>query len=95
MPIWIDYMTIALKDKPIHPASIPENIVVARINRHSGQVTDQTDPDGIDEYFVMGSEPRHSCLSAHRSLGRPAMIPKATWRNFSENSCEINTQTKD
>ena len=58
LPIWIDYMTIALKDKPIHPATIPENIVVARINRHSGQVTDQTDPDGIDEYFVMGSEPQ-------------------------------------
>ena len=50
-------MAIALKDKPIHPATIPENIIVARINRHSGQVTDQTDPDGIDEYFVMGTEP--------------------------------------
>ena len=66
LPIWIDYMTIALKDKPIHPATIPENIVVARINRHSGQVTDQTDPDGIDEYFVMGSEPQ-----AQLSVGTP------------------------
>ncbi len=66
LPIWIDYMTIALKDRPIHPATIPENIVVARINRHSGQVTDQTDPDGIDEYFVMGSEPQ-----AQLSVGTP------------------------
>ena len=71
LPIWIDYMTIALKDKPIHPATIPENIVVARINRHSGQVTDQTDPDGIDEYFVMGSEPQAQLSIGTSTIRKP------------------------
>ncbi len=71
LPIWIDYMTIALKDKPIHPATIPENIVVARINRHSGQVTDQTDPDGIDEYFVMGTEPQAQLSTGTSTTRKP------------------------
>jgi len=80
LPIWIDYMTTALKDKPIHSATIPENIVMARINRHSGQVTDPTDPDGIDEYFVMGSEPH-----AQLSVGTPT-TPKS--RNDTESNVE-------
>ena len=71
LPIWIDYMTIALKDKPIHPAIIPENIIVARINRHSGQVTDQTDPDGIDEYFVMGTEPQAQLSTGTSTTRKP------------------------
>ena len=71
LPIWIDYMAIALKDKPIHPATIPENIIVARINRHSGQVTDQTDPDGIDEYFVMGTEPQAQLSTGTSTTRKP------------------------
>ena len=71
LPIWIDYMAIALKDKPIHPATIPENIIVARINRHSGQVTDQADPDGIDEYFVMGTEPQAQLSTGTSTTRKP------------------------
>ena len=64
-------MAIALKDKPIHPATIPENIIMARINRHSGQVTDQTDPDGIDEYFVMGTEPQAQLSTGTSTTRKP------------------------
>ncbi len=48
LPIWIDYMTVALKDIPVEKADTPEGIVVARINAETGM----RDRDGaLNEYF--------------------------------------------
>ena len=73
LPIWIDYMRTALRDKPERERVIPENIVVAHINRRTGQVTDRADPEGLDEYFVMGTEP-HAQLSIGAPNTRPTTV---------------------
>ncbi|MDP6367951.1 MAG: hypothetical protein QF787_17825, partial [Nitrospinota bacterium] len=37
---------------------MPENIITAFINGDSGEPTATDDPDGFEEYFVMGTEPQ-------------------------------------
>ncbi|MDT8364748.1 MAG: penicillin-binding protein 1A [Nitrosomonas sp.] len=48
LPIWIDYMNVALKEIPVEKNTLPEGIVVARINSETGM----RDRDGtLNEYF--------------------------------------------
>jgi penicillin-binding protein 1A len=58
LPVWIDYMAVALADKPEARRVMPENIITAFINGDSGEPTATDDPDGFEEYFVMGTEPQ-------------------------------------
>ncbi|MBL1376628.1 penicillin-binding protein 1A [Zobellella iuensis] len=55
LPIWIDYMKVALKDYPEQPRRMPENLVTVTIDSGSGL---RTDGQGVAEYFVQGTEPR-------------------------------------
>ncbi|MEY3121409.1 MAG: mrcA [Pseudomonadota bacterium] len=48
LPIWIDYMTVALKEIPVEKMTPPEGIVVAKISSETGM----RDRDGtLNEYF--------------------------------------------
>jgi len=48
LPIWIDYMTVALKEIPVEKMTPPEGIVVAKISGETGM----RDRDGtLNEYF--------------------------------------------
>ncbi len=49
LPLWIDFMKVALKGKPEHLMKQPENIVTAKINPKTGLRT--TAESGITEYF--------------------------------------------
>ena len=50
LPIWIDYMTNALRNVPDEPYSVPPGITSVKINPHTGmRVSD--DESGIYEYF--------------------------------------------
>lgn len=51
LPIWIDYMAEALKDRPAVSPRIPDGIVTVRIDPDTGQRTPPNHPDGIFEYF--------------------------------------------
>ncbi|HET8897184.1 MAG TPA: penicillin-binding protein 1A [Rhodanobacteraceae bacterium] len=51
LPIWIDYMGKALQGTPSAVLPKPADIVVARINKNSGLLTGDDDPDGINEFF--------------------------------------------
>ncbi|WP_245879597.1 penicillin-binding protein 1A [Zobellella endophytica] len=55
LPIWIDYMKVALKDFPERQRPVPEKLVTVNIDTGSGL---RTDGRGLTEYFVEGSEPR-------------------------------------
>jgi penicillin-binding protein 1A len=57
LPIWVDYMGTVLPDYPERPATIPDQIVTRFINRESGALTRNDDPDGFMEYFLSGTEP--------------------------------------
>lgn len=59
LPIWIDFMEEALKDRPNLPFSRPDGIKLVRIDSKSGQLPSVTTPkeDIIFEAFRAGTEP--------------------------------------
>ncbi len=57
LPIWMDYMRVALQGVPEKPLVPPPGIVSATINSETGKPTDSKDPQAMIEYFVSGTEP--------------------------------------
>ncbi|WP_133135798.1 penicillin-binding protein 1A [Legionella rowbothamii] len=51
LPLWIDFMKVALKDKPEHDMKQPEDVVAVRIDPSSGLLARPNQPNGIIEYF--------------------------------------------
>jgi len=58
LPIWIDYMSVALAGKPEKLWAAPENVITVSVNYETGNPTSADDPDGYQEFFVMGTEPQ-------------------------------------
>lgn len=57
LPIWIDYMEVALQGKPEKVLQIPENIIKAWVHKDTGEAIAVNDPKGLEEFFFMGTEP--------------------------------------
>ena len=57
LPIWIDYMEVALQGKPEKTLQMPENIIKAWVHKDTGEAVAVDDPKGFEEFFVMGTEP--------------------------------------
>ena len=51
LPVWIDFMKIALEGKPEHDMKQPENIVAVRINPNNGLLASTNQKNAITEYF--------------------------------------------
>ncbi|MFI4962469.1 MAG: penicillin-binding protein 1A [Legionellales bacterium] len=51
LPLWIDFMKVALKGKPESTLKQPENVVALRIDPVSGLLARPDQPNGIIEYF--------------------------------------------
>jgi penicillin-binding protein 1A len=51
LPIWIDYMRVALNNIQATQAELPDFIEEGWVNRNTGKRTDELDPDAIAEYF--------------------------------------------
>ena len=58
MPIWIDYMRVALQAVPDQSPELPEGITQARINPDTGLLARIDNRDAIVEVFEMGSLPQ-------------------------------------
>lgn len=52
LPIWIDYMKVALDGRPETPYSQPETVIKRLVNQETGEPTTESDPDAMEEYFV-------------------------------------------
>ena len=57
IPIWMDFMQVALKGKPANKLKRPETIVSVRIDPTTGQLVDQNSDQGIEETFRAGYVP--------------------------------------
>ena len=68
LPIWINYMEVALNGKPENTFEMPENIITAWVNKTTGDAVAVDDPKGYKEYFLMGTEP-HALIQG----GAPAI----------------------
>ncbi len=58
LPMWIDYMREALRDKPEHTMAQPEGMVSVRIDAQTGQYTSADNPDAIFELFRVENAPQ-------------------------------------
>lgn len=58
LPIWIDYMRVALKDSPQLVRRVPAGIVTVKIDPESGQLAPAGQRNAIFEYFKKENAPR-------------------------------------
>lgn len=68
LPIWMDYMTSALRGVPEEQLPQPPGIVTARINTTSGKLARPGDADAIFEYFIEGTVPEQDSGSPSESI---------------------------
>lgn len=57
LPIWMSYMSAALKDKPAHPPAEPAGVLTLRIDPHSGRAASPGTPDAYFELFKSEDTP--------------------------------------
>ncbi len=60
LPIWIDYMRVALADEPAYQRPVPPGIISARVNAETGKLLQPGDTSGLLEYFKVGQLPEES-----------------------------------
>jgi penicillin-binding protein 1A len=69
LPIWIDFMRVALADSPDRAREIPEGIVNVRIDPKTGLLANPGQPDAIFEYFRSDRLPSASAEARSASSG--------------------------
>jgi len=62
LPIWMDYMRVALNGAPPSVLSVPETIERRWINEETGLPAAESDPGAIEEYFVKDAAPAGAAL---------------------------------
>jgi penicillin-binding protein 1A len=68
LPIWRDYMRVALRDRPIRDFDVPrEHIVFQRVDRETGLLANTHTQDAYFQPFVEGTEPK-STLSERETV---------------------------
>lgn len=74
LPMWIEFMRDALKDKPETPLQPPENIVKLWIDARTGTITSAENPAGTWEFFNTANLPEES-NAPDKSLDVPTPTP--------------------
>jgi penicillin-binding protein 1A len=62
LPMWMQFMQVALKGKPEKPLEQPSGIVTARIDPNTGKRASATNPLAIFEYFMLPYLPEKETL---------------------------------
>ncbi len=57
LPIWIDYMQVALADEPEYIRPVPPGVIAAKVNRETGKLMQPGEVGGLLEYFKVGQLP--------------------------------------
>ncbi len=60
LPVWVDFMREALRDKPESVLAQPKDVVFVRINRKTGNLTSGNDPDAVFEIFTADTAPNET-----------------------------------
>lgn len=61
LPIWIEFMKVALKDKPNQPFKKADGIIYVAIDAKSGLLATSQCQNIINEAFIAGTEPQKLC----------------------------------
>ena len=67
LPMWMNFMRVALEDIPEQPLRVPENVVTVKIDAETGLLASPSSKKTLFEYFVEGTEPTRSAGSASGS----------------------------
>ncbi len=62
-PIWVDYMKVALAQRPVRDFPIPDSIIFARIDRKTGLLADADSANSVFEAFLEGTAPTETVSS--------------------------------
>jgi len=62
LPMWIDFMKVALAGKPEHTMAMPDGIVTAQIDSVTGLLAAPGDPNAMTEYFRSDTVPQQTAL---------------------------------
>ncbi len=71
LPMWIDYMRVALKDMPESVMPQPPGLVSVRINADTGKPTSSADPKAMFETFRKEYAPRADSHAREPAAGNP------------------------
>jgi penicillin-binding protein 1A len=63
LPIWMDFMKVALETRPPRDFEVPDHIVFARVDPESGLLAAPGAPNGYFQAYLEGTEPRQSAES--------------------------------
>ncbi len=74
LPIWIDYMKVALGGSPERWFTMPDNVVFNFVDRETGRPVPESHPNAYREVFLAGSIPPPT---AHPGGARPAAATSA------------------
>ncbi len=67
LPIWIDYMRVALQDEPQIERPLPKDMVILKVDPRTGSIVDQDSGFGIEEAFHIDQVPGLE-FSSRRSI---------------------------
>ncbi len=73
LPMWMDYMRVALDGMPEKPLVPPPGVGKGPVNSETGQPTTAGDPQAIEEYFIEGAE--KPALAVGDTETTPAVAP--------------------
>ncbi|MFM7708957.1 MAG: penicillin-binding protein 1A [Gammaproteobacteria bacterium] len=69
VPIWVDFMRVALDGTPQRGWPMPDGLVQARISLTTGELASVDDPEGIFETFLTDRMPTGGILGGNEMLG--------------------------
>jgi penicillin-binding protein 1A len=65
-PIWVDYMRVALADRPKRDFDTPDSIIFTRIDRETGLLATRNSRETVFQAFIAGTEPTETA-DTHRN----------------------------
>lgn len=72
LPMWIEYMAEALRDKPEKSLPVPEGLVTVKIDPETGLLIPPDSAGGVEEMFVEGDAPVQYSETYSPGLGQAA-----------------------
>src|SRR5262249_4034936 len=67
LPIWVDYMNVAVEDSPVSDFPVPSGVVFANIDTETGKLASAKTKKVAREAFREGSEPNESAAEQSQS----------------------------
>lgn len=67
LPVWIDFMKVALEGTPVEEFPVPEKVVIVNIDRDTGLLATPYCRNTARQAFIAGTEPLKACPEAGAS----------------------------